>query len=1233
MMEKLEEKIYKILALELHPLNRTLTIEPSYYLFLTLNGEKNTIKNIGLNFTDFIGYMRASCGEKVAYLQDFIPELDNGKIKYFYNEQEYRIFYGTELESTYDWLQQFEIIYSELEQLFIEKLNISPMKFFLFALSLQDRTLNLLLENKEYLGSLLKEVELEQLYFPEDKTWFDSTKKALIFTEHEMKLILEGLKFNKEEQNLFFNGFVASARENNNFNIDTNTFIEKFYSNEVDSYWFIKSGNSYYLRPKNVSMVLMNNFARIIKKNFYTQEILNKVKNKIVFELAEKICKKISNVKVIINSEIKGENGIDYKSNLLLIIDEIHFVPISIVYPPKDHEVNLTEEVKKLRIISDVASPVVKGIDAVGGKWTEGEPQSKFLVSKENFFPIIIMPVMDLGRYVISSDEIDPNISFVSLDEFSGFIEEIDNGITLIKFLQQYSYLKEKTEIHPFSSFGNVFSIFKSYSNCLLFGGKAPDRFVVDPHSWSYYRYNSLCSKWASLIKFNSKEKPFVWKTIPLQNDLFFALVPNSDLEAIILVIKNEFYLWFMKNNRYLRNRDLLMNTFLIDMISYYFSKVEDFLYEHLAHYKCIHFYFYSVEVLNEHKNELKDLLVLIQQEDLNKPYTIAVNKLYTSLEIAFIFDTNKMVQLFDMSENSNRNEIEVTKKMLQSIGLTPGDYLFQQFVGKPRNVFKKMDFPVPLKEHLPPPVPLSKENLCFAEWLTFKACYESEFKPGKYYGEDAKAIISKIINCLESVLTDEIIKHKKTELLYDLIFESEKVEFEYLNTEMQTKMGVETYIEYDPVKAFSEALANEQRYAKVFAYLIELVLMNGAESSIQPSTLIEFSELIALGDELVTLYAILKNIHYGIWSNFGFEITEQYQINQAEEEPEGYRKNLIKTASKKLFGKDETLDSQEEKTVYLKKLDESFKKDLGFTFTDLMNVLEVLYEGIYDQENLYALQGFGSEEKLSKMIKENANHYEGLDINSINKVLEYLTLRKEDITEYIPTKISNDEHRFRIKPLIETSDKKIIFGRFSAHRTSIVWLYRISEGFFPYSIESARNYSTINFVINERKTFLDKKLEDLIYRSVSEAKKWDICKKDLDFHSYSSEKFSEDVGDFDVFCISIESKEILLVEAKNLRAAFVPSEISREYKSLFSDFKGDKRVDYASKFLRRIIFVKQNLGRILDNFKIITNECNWNIKSYFVMRNLSYNLFNIPKEFDEIEFLDLQDFLTLFDN
>ena len=1221
-MKNIEEKIYKILSLELHPLNRDLTVELSYYLFLILNREKQTIEHIGLDFTDFINYMHDKFGSDTSYLQDFIPEADDGEIKYFYKGQSCRIFYGTGLEDTYDWLQQFEIIYSSVESIFEEALKISPMKFFFLALCLQDHALDTLVQNKEYVSNLSKNIELNQLFLPIKADWFESLKDTLLFKESDLKFILKEMGFNPEEENLFFNNFVAETRSNTAFNANTSTFIKKLWSGQVDNYWFIKIKDLYYLRPKKISEALINNFFKLFKQNLYDQEILTKIKKELIVQLADRIYRNIDNTKVIIQNQIKDETGIEYNSDLLLVADGFYFIPINITVPLKETEVDLTSEIERLTINSDFINPTIIGFDRKTLKGTKGEYSVN--IQKEKVSPILIMLTMDFRNYTIFPNKPGTNINIISLSDFLGFIEEIDNNVSLVKFLQQYNSLRKNTTLSPYSTLCEVFSIFKSQNNCLSFGGKAYNYMVIMPHSWSGYRYDSLRKKWANLIKFKEGEKPFMWKFDSINNSTYIAHIPNTNLISKVLIIKNKIYMWFTVNTKYFKEKELSINKLIADMLIYYFSKIEDFLYENLKQYKYLHFYFYSNRVLREYQKDFNDILNYVSLKDLEKPYSFISNNMNSFIEFGIIFNKEKFTALFNGTQSDNGNEIFFVKTLLESLGVKVPDNLFTSFAGKPRNVIKPINFPIVLKETPGEPIFPTREDECNADNLTFKACYENKVKPGRYFSEDAKNIINSVVEYLEKILSDQINKYNKEELLYSLLLEIEKLEYRRFYTKAQTKLGISTYIEYDPVESFEKTMNKVLKSVKAATYLFEFTLKNHNNSShISTITNLELSELIAIGDEICSLYLVSDNVYYKLWSNYGVEVTGQYKIQPIEEEPKGYRRLFRKNVSQQLFGKKDFKISNEENEKYLEDINEAFENDLNFKFTTLLQVLGALYSRECDRERLKLIQIFSNINEVAEEIKKCVK----VDISDIKMILEFLTLKKENIKDYIPTRRANNEYKLRTKPLIEMGDKKIIFGRFSVYKTLILWEQYIHEGLFPYSISGNKTYSKINAVIQERKSSLDRELENFVFEFLKSKSSWDVCEKNLDFHSRFGESFP-DLGDYDAFCISLLKREIVLVEVKNLRTPFMPNEIKREFKSLFHKESSGRRIDYSTKFMKRVRFVENNLVQSLNLFNVKTIDKSWKVKNYFVMRNLSYNLFSVPSEFESIEFINLQDFI-----
>ena len=87
--------------------------------------------------------------EEFPTLEDYIPEDDWGEIKYHFNKLQYKIFYGTELSWTYDYLSSFEIIYKEYSKKIYNCLNRDPFNDFHISLRLQDKLIQNIKNKKE----------------------------------------------------------------------------------------------------------------------------------------------------------------------------------------------------------------------------------------------------------------------------------------------------------------------------------------------------------------------------------------------------------------------------------------------------------------------------------------------------------------------------------------------------------------------------------------------------------------------------------------------------------------------------------------------------------------------------------------------------------------------------------------------------------------------------------------------------------------------------------------------------------------------------------------------------------------------------------------------------------------------------------------------------------------------------------------------------------------------------
>ena len=71
-------------------------------------------------------------------LEDYVPELDWGDVKFPFRKKNYRIFYGGDLSNAYDHLSLFQILYGQLDQKFTDLVRRSPLDELQRLLTLQD---------------------------------------------------------------------------------------------------------------------------------------------------------------------------------------------------------------------------------------------------------------------------------------------------------------------------------------------------------------------------------------------------------------------------------------------------------------------------------------------------------------------------------------------------------------------------------------------------------------------------------------------------------------------------------------------------------------------------------------------------------------------------------------------------------------------------------------------------------------------------------------------------------------------------------------------------------------------------------------------------------------------------------------------------------------------------------------------------------------------------------------
>lgn len=106
---------------------------------------ENFTGNVGINtYKDFHGLL-----ERLFPLipnfhvqEDYVPSPDWGSVKFHFKEEDLKIFYGTDLENLYDYLQLFEIIYGSYNEELLRLVGQSPEEELYGCLILQNKIIS-----------------------------------------------------------------------------------------------------------------------------------------------------------------------------------------------------------------------------------------------------------------------------------------------------------------------------------------------------------------------------------------------------------------------------------------------------------------------------------------------------------------------------------------------------------------------------------------------------------------------------------------------------------------------------------------------------------------------------------------------------------------------------------------------------------------------------------------------------------------------------------------------------------------------------------------------------------------------------------------------------------------------------------------------------------------------------------------------------------------------------------
>jgi len=371
-------------------------------------------------------------------------------------------------------------------------------------------------------------------------------------------------------------------------------------------------------------------------------------------------------------------------------------------------------------------------------------------------------------------------------------------------------------------------------------------------------------------------------------------------------------------------------------------------------------------------------------------------------------------------------------------------DALEMQKPGKPRfkvlMVNKDISFPEFVNTYEPTPSHFKKAKKKTAELS--KKCNLSE---GDYKLGDAKIKLNELIEAVVTEINSEVEKYDfKTAIPY-LITRIDALDDQYVRTSFTIKRSLEHDVDYKREENYARQESDYITMHRNYRYLIEKFVQ------IQPHKDMvldkeQFQYLIALIDWLHVFYSASDSLHYGIHP-LGMKVDRNFLVEVVHENDSSVKEMEFAEEEAKiklgLIGNpNDRVCSPRSSEDLLDTLDNAFKQDFGFSFRNMINVLQILSRWAAHGSDI-SISSFysASAVEIKEICKQNIKE---ISQEEIYPILSFLTLGSYDVIHLVGQKEACPDlpvweykkryARYNLKP----------FGQGSFHMGHCLRIYKV---------------------------------------------------------------------------------------------------------------------------------------------------------------------------------------------
>lgn len=1141
-------------------------------------------------------------------LEDFVPKMDWGDIKYSINDKYYKVFYGGNIERITDFLSAFEVRYSGFDE---ARSNLE------FSLKLQNYLIN------EILSNGYRSINSGHCEVPPSEFW------------EESKTVLSNIDgfISNESSGCDLSTLFCSLGDT--LMLEASSSIgDMVHNGDLFRYFGMEvNGRRYLVNPRNITNVLLDIWSDKTEDNTLDEFELFKAFNNF-------LSKRFPSNDVIAGPLKLQLPGLEYPCTFSSFLKS----------KGENYLITLVES-KDIEKYTDIAQRI-RAFSEADDRWRLFNVMTGFGLEIKNsdgeYFPIsklkLVVVLSDISTGM-TSVEIPDEVLLFGLPDFITIFDSFNSIDDLSRFTQYLNGSKGLL-LSGFTGMADCYAAFCESDEVLLAGAVDVDHMFLDPSMGVDWRFKKLQQYWQSVPP-NFPSDEVKWKCERSKEEGLYSL-HSQDLtqfswSAVIRGCVVHFTIHFDGIENDPVNGRLLETAShcFADSLSFRCNLIKDFSV--FSNKKIVISCRADTNnlAINEKDSLVNRDLVIFSEFDLSEKSEVGL-KFETKLNLNVV-----QANLFEATDSSFECRVcfEILRCISNLAGYECADIMnypdFSETAGyKPRfyqGVIKR-PYSVPDRSISKEPdsrhFKLARKNLAYI----FK---RSGVSPGRYEFSDAKVIIDEAKVAFREEIHNDIKEFHKLDLLKLCIQKIDSAISDYDLKVERLSQSLNHQVDYDRGEDSKSNYEIFSKISKNYKYLLENRLYFKDDGKIR---IVEedVNLCIAKIDWLFVLYGASDTLHNEIDVG-GINIDDEYvpEVFFSEDRVEkenNFNERLMRNSLGIERSSAERLEP-DEKELNIEELNAAFLLDTGFTVQVLLDLLTILaewvnYSGMDNPEWQY-------EATIDEIVTVFKSSVPGAGDTEIKNAINFLILDPENLRKLIGKEGGIEEadipvwehfyrgSRYNIRPLLNIRDDLISWGGASVFKAKSIWAGNITSGYLPAGYE----WGNVSHFVDTIKVSLETKLEKLAFNVFK--RNLEHSFNNVDFkRRFKNEKF-DDVGDYDVLAYVPNSNTLISVECKYNK----PPRCMKDMKKL-RELVFTKRKSHISKIERRHRFLEKNSSKIfelLDIPRTAEDEAP-KVISLYVSKESYWWMVNPPQviefdvEFEQIDFLEnwLNNYLSI---